>query len=358
MMKRILEFVALALALLSTSVGATSLASVDPAMPSLVPLPVGSTPLDPHSDRTSFSFIFAGDNRPASASCTQPPQLTDIVHEIKSSQASFVLWGGDIIYGKDVSKAAGEYPGFIQVVQGAGLPVITVPGNHEMSVKGTVDCPVPGKKHKEKKIDEPDRSGKLAAAYEAAIGSPYGVFRYGNSAFIGINTDDALDAEYDPGDCGYNGYVGKAQVDALKGTLESLSADNSVAHIFVFMHRPLHGAKSKDELGPSSVKEIGKFRSLLEPQKGKHWKYPKLSFVFASHEHLFYAYDPDSTLGEHDTFSRKDPSSKGPSFLVSGGAGAPLAGGGHFHYLTVKVDGDSVTAKYVPIGDTSSNCPP
>lgn len=343
-------------ALWSASICSTRTFAADLAMPTLAPLPAGSQSLDPHSASSSFSFIFAGDNRPASSSCSQPPQLTNIVNAIKSRQPSFVLWGGDIIYGKDVAKAASEYAGFIEAVQSAGVPVLTVPGNHEMSLKGTVDCPVPGKKHKEKKIDEPDRSGKLAAAYKAAIGTPYGMFRYGNAAFIGVNTDDALDSEYDPGDCGYNGYVGKAQVEALKGTLDSLSADDKVAHIFVFMHRPLHGAKSKDELGPDTVKEIEKFRSLLDPKDHKHWKYPKLSLVLASHEHLFYAYDPDKAM-KGGTLSRRDPSINGPNFLVSGGAGAPLANGGRFHYLAIAVNGNEVTVTYVPVDDSSSNCP-
>ena len=331
--------------------------AADPAMPALAPLPAGTPPLDPHAGTTSFSFVFAGDNRPASASCSQPPQLGTIVSAIKSSPPSFVLWGGDIIYGKDVDKAAGEYPGFVQAVQAAGVPILTVPGNHEMSVKGTVECPVPGKKHKQKKIDEPDRSGKLAAAYKAAIGVPYGSFRYGNAAFIGIDTDDALDADYDPGDCGYNGYVGHAQVEALAGALDAFSADDTVAHIVVFMHRPLHGAKSKDELGPGDVKSIKAFRALLDPAGQKHWKYPKLSLVLASHEHLFYAYDPGKAMAG-GTLTRKDPSPGGPAFLVSGGAGAPLADGGAFNYLTVQVSGDTVTVTYVPVTDTSSNCSP
>ena len=182
------------------------------------------------------------------------------------------------------------------------------------------------------------------------------MFRYGNAAFIGVNTDDALDSEYDPGDCGYNGYVGKSQVDALKGALDSLSADDKVAHIFVFMHRPLHGAKSKDELSPDNVKEIEKFRSLLDPKDRSHWKYPKLSLVLASHEHLFYAYDPDKAM-EAGTLTRKDPSSHGPNFFVSGGAGARLADGGHFHHLTIAVNADLVTVTYVPVDDSSSNCP-
>jgi Calcineurin-like phosphoesterase len=341
--------------LLSASVCVRNVKAADPAMPVLAPLPAGSQPLEPHAGVTSFSFIFAGDNRPATASCSQPPQLTDIVNAIKRSPPSFVVWGGDIIYGKNVNKAASEYPEYIKIVKGAGVPIMTVPGNHEASVKGTMDCPVPGKKHKEKKIDEPDRSGKLMAAYKAAIGEPYGTFRYGNAAFIGINTDDALDTEYDPGDCGYNGYVGKAQVEALEGTLSTLSADDSITHIFVFMHRPLHGAKSKDEIGPVGVKEIDKFRGLLDWKDAKHWKYPKLSLVLGSHEHLFYAYDPNGDM-KQGTLTRRDPSPLGPNYLVSGGAGAPLAEGGHFNYLRVAVKDSEVTAAYVPVEDLVGNC--
>ena len=355
MINHVLEIVARLAVLLWVTLGVGGAIAADATMPVLAPLPAGSRPLDPHAGVTAFSFIFAGDNRPAAASCSQPPQLGEIVNAIKTSAPSFVLWGGDIIYGRDATRAADEYAQYIQIVQGAGVPIVTVPGNHEMNVKGTVECPVPGKKHKEKKIDEPDRSGKLAAAYETAIGSPYGMFRYGNAAFIGVDTDDALDADYDPDACGYNGYVGKAQVQALKATLDSLSADDAVAHIFVFMHRPLHAVKSDDELGPPSVKQIGKFRALLDPQDASHWKYPKLSIVLASHEHLFYAYDPDAAMKD-GTLTRRDPASGGPNFLVSGGAGAPLANGGHFHYLTIAVNGDSVTVTYVPVDDSSSNC--
>ena len=325
------------------------------AMPPLAPIPAGSKPLDPNAGATSFTFIFAGDNRPAAPTCALPPQLTDVVNAVKASAPAFVLWGGDVIYGKDVSTAAGQYPAFIQAVNAGGVPVFVAPGNHELSLKGTIDCPVPGKKKKQKKIDEPDPSGKLAAAYQAALGVPYGMFRYGNSAFIAINTDDTLDAGYDPGNCGYNGYVGKVQVDAVRAALDALSSDTSVAHIFVFMHRPLHGAKSKDELGPSSAKEIAKLQSLLEPGQGV-WKYPKLSFVFASHEHLFYFYDPNGKAGQQGPFSRTDPSASGPSYVVSGGAGAPLSSAGHYHYLSVTVSGANVAATYMPINDSSSNC--
>src|SRR5205823_9087323 len=176
-------------------------------MPPLAPAPAGSKPIATNPSATSFTFVVAGDNRPAKSTCGQPPQLADVVSGIAALKPAFALWDGDVIYGKDPSAVAAQYPVFFTAIAKANTPVFVAPGNHELSLKGTVDCPVPGKKHKEKPIDEPDPSGQLAKAWVAAAGAPYGMFRYGNSAFIAINTDDSLNGEYNPGSCGYNGYV-------------------------------------------------------------------------------------------------------------------------------------------------------
>lgn len=332
-------------------------AGVAQTLPPLAPIPAGSQPIATNPSATSFTFVVAGDNRPAHDHCPQPPQLGDIVKAVAALQPAFVLWGGDIVYGKEAKKAKAQYPDFLSAVAAAGAPVFVTPGNHELSLKGTVDCPTSNPKKKEKPIDQPDPSGKLAKEFAKAIGAPYGAFRYGNSAFLSVNTDDVLDADYAPSACEYNGFVSKAQVDALEASLKALSADATVAHIFVFMHRPLHALQSKDEIGPSSVKQIAKLRKLLTPTAGKTWKYPKVSFVFASHEHLFYNYDPTGKVGQSGPFTRTDPSAGGPTYLVSGGAGAPLnSHGGYYHYLTVTVDGANVTATINRIDDTSSNC--
>jgi calcineurin-like phosphoesterase family protein len=320
-------------------------------MPQLLPAPAGSPAIDPNPTATSFTFVVAGDNRPAKSTCAQPPQLAAVVSGIAALKPAFALWDGDIVYGKNASAAASEYPAFFAAIAKAGAPVFVAPGNHELSLKGTIDCPVPGKKKKEKPIDEPDPSGQLAAAWLKYAGAAYGMFRYGNSAFIAVNTDDSLNGEYNPGDCGYNGYVGNAQLAALTAALNALQADAKVAHIFVFMHRPLNGSKSKDDIGPVSVPQIAKLYSLLTGTT-----ITKLSFVFASHQHLFYFYDPTGKVGQKGPFKRTDPSKKGPDFIVTGGAGAPLSSGGYFHYLTVKVDGDKVKVTIVPITDTSTNC--
>jgi len=347
--------IVLSLVVLMLSGSAAALAQT---LPPLAPIPAGSQPIPPNAGATSFTFIVAGDNRPAASSCLQPPQLGDIVKAIAAAKPAFVLWGGDVVYGKDATKAKAEYPDFLSAVSSAGAPIFVTPGNHELSLKGTVDCPVAGKPDKkEKPIDQPDPSGELAKEFVQAIGAPYGAFRYGNSAFLSVNTDDTLDSGYQPTVCEYNGFTGTTQLAALEASLVALSADSTVAHIFVFMHRPLHGLKSKDEIGPSSLKQIAKLRKLLTPTSGKSWKYPKVSFVFASHEHLFYNYDPTGKAGQTGPFTRTEPSPNGPGYLVTGGAGAPLnSHGGYYHYLTVTVNGSTVTATINHITDTSSNC--
>jgi len=125
----------------------------------------------------------------------------------------------------------------------------------------------------------------------------------------------------------------------------------------VFMHRPLHGrgAKEKDELGPDSVAAIHALHELLDWKDAKHWKYPKLSLVLASHEHLFFA-GSGMAAAAGGSLTRRDPSANGPNYLVSGGAGAPLAHGGEFHFLRIAVNGPTVSVTYVPVADSSSNC--
>src|SRR5438067_1386687 len=70
----------------------------------------------------------------------------------------------------------------------------------------------------------PDWSGSMAATYGTAMAPAYGVFRYGNAAFLIVNTDDVPDVAV-PTACEYNGFVGQAQLTALQTSLDQLSAD-------------------------------------------------------------------------------------------------------------------------------------
>jgi len=136
---------------------------------------------------------------------------------------AFVLWSGDTISGKKPDKEKKmkkEYEDFLGIVKGAGVPVFAAPGNHELNDKPkTQSCP--------KAIDEPDPSGNLLKYWEASMGAPFGVFRYGNAAFVSINTDDTVPPGVAIPPCTYNGYVGAGQIAALSATLAGLAADPS-----------------------------------------------------------------------------------------------------------------------------------
>lgn len=278
----------------------------------------------------------------------QPATLTAIVHAIHgmpgASAPAFVLWAGDTISGKkagDEKKMKAEYDEFLGIAKGAGVPVFSAPGNHELNIKAELNgC--------KKAIDEPDSSGTLLQYWTKYMGEPYGVFRYGNSAFVTVNTDDTVTKGAKIPKCKYNGYVGPDQLAALQATLAELSADTSVGHIFVVLHRPVEASPvdPKNQLDKTSRDPLKKV--LEDP------KYPNVSFIFAAHQHLFYFHDKKNPY-QTGPFERMDPAGKKPAYVITGGAGAPLTKkatpqtGGYHHYLVVQVDGAKITATVMKV---------
>jgi hypothetical protein len=321
---------------------AAASAAAAQTLPALVPLP-GTGTLGTPADPASFTFVVAGDNRPAKSGDPQPATLTTVVKAVKGMSGAgapaFVLWSGDTISGKKPDKEKKmkkEYEEFLGIVQGAGAPVFAAPGNHELNDKPKgQSCP--------KAIDLPDPSGNLLKYWETSMGQPFGVFRYGNAAFVSINTDDTVGAGVNIPPCQYNGYVGPGQQAALSATLAALSADKSVAHIFVFMHRPLYASPVNPD-GQLADASRDPLKAILDDTA----KYPNVSFVFAAHQHLFYYHDKDKPY-QTGPFQRTDPAGAKPAYIVSGGAGAPLtkkatpATGGYHNYLVVQVKGADVT---------------
>jgi hypothetical protein len=292
-----------------------------PALPPLAGTPALGTPADPNH----FTFVVAGDNRPATETATPTATIQQIFTEVGalSPKPPFVALLGDIIYGKndkDPELVAQEYAAFLKVVQSAGVPVFNAPGNHEMNKKGN------------------QSSKTMQAWYNQYTQSlPYGAFTYGNSRFIALNTDDLPGA----GDCAGAGVAAKGKKRASKSVAKDgasknkqqkpqgdlgqaqlaqlaaeLAADQAIPNVFVLMHRPIYAQKSSSRLAKGC-------RDLL---KDLFARYPNVRLVMASHEHLFY--QPPAT---------KPPPP--PSYVISGGAGAPLAAGGWYNYLVVTVDG-------------------
>jgi hypothetical protein len=323
-------------------------AAAAPGFPPLAPLP-GTGSLGTPADANSFVFVVAGDDRPAKSGDPLPPTLTTIVQKIQGmtgggSAPAFALWAGDTISGKkpdDEAKMKKQYDEFLGIVKGAGVPVFSAPGNHELNLKADPQgCP--------DAIDLPDPSGNLQRFWTTYMGAPFGVFRYGNSAFVALNTDDLPGKGVKLSKCKYNGYVGPDQLAALDATLAALSADKSVAHIFVIVHRPVEASpvNLKNQLDKKSRDPL---KAILENPK-----YPNVSFVFAAHQHLFYFHDKQNPWST-GPFERQDPAGKKPSYVITGGAGAPLTGkstpatGGFHHYLVVQVAGAKVTTTVVKV---------
>jgi hypothetical protein len=323
--------------------------------PTMTQLPTGAAAL-PASNSSSFTFVVAGDNRPAHDGDPLTTPLLDIVKQLAAAPPAFVVWGGDTVYGKQDVGIDAQYAQFLAAFKPVSVPVFNAPGNHEMVVQTMVACGTGGDPYNG---ELPDFSGSMMASYQKDMAPLYGMFRYGNAAFLIINTDDVLDVNLTNG-CDYNGYVGKAQLAALQATLDALKTDTTVTHVFCFMHRPIRdkggsqigGAKS--DTSPYN-QQVEAFRHLLDGSK-----YPKITFVFASHDHLLYV-DP-APSNANGPFTGSVPNAGKPAFIVTGGAGAPLSGcgkgkigkpGAYFHYATVTVNGSNVTVNVVPLYGTT-----
>ena len=106
-------------------------------MPELSPLP-GTGSLSQPSNPAQFTFVLAGDNRPAHRQCAQPPtpgKIFSAVQQMQNPSAAFVLWTGDTISGKQPDKPKrmrDQYREFLGIAKTAGVPVFNAPGNHEI----------------------------------------------------------------------------------------------------------------------------------------------------------------------------------------------------------------------------------
>src|SRR5437762_4828636 len=213
------------LVVLLLGIGVSAFAQTFPA---ITQLPTGAPALQASSS-SSFTFVVAGDNRPAKNGDPLTQPLLDIVQKLAANPPAFVVWNGDTVYGKQDVGIDAQYAQFLAAFKPLSVPVFNAPGNHEMVVQTMVAC---GTASDPYNGELPDFSGSMMASYQKDMGPLYGMFRYGNAAFLIINTDDVLDVTLTNA-CDYNGYVGKAQLAALQATLDQLAGDGTT-HVFCF----------------------------------------------------------------------------------------------------------------------------
>jgi hypothetical protein len=325
-------------------------------MPPAQPLPTGAPMLDPTPAATKFTFVVAGDNRPAKWSLPATQPFLDIAARLAAQPPAFVVWNGDNVFGKREVGIAAQYVEYLSIMRKVPVPVFNAPGNHELAVQTNIAC---GTSSDPWNAEIPDWSGSMLAQYTYSMAPPYGMFRYGNAAFLLVNTDDVPDVAI-PSACEYVGVVSQAQLAALKTSIDQLSADKSIAHIFFFMHRPIHDDNGSQLAAPTAgtpyANQLAQFCALLDNNT-----HPKVTFVFASHDHRLFVYPTPANA--NGPFTRSVPANGNPTFIVTGGAGAPLEGcksgssarppGAYYHYLSVAVDGPNVTATVVPLYGTT-----
>lgn len=295
---------------------------------------------------TKFCFIAAGDNRPAEETLPQPQVLTQIFNDAQRFKPAFFLWCGDIIYGHEDhrKKLEKQYKEFFGIAALAKVPVFNSPGNHEMDTTTKTST---------EKIETPDK--KLQDYYLEfmkfpAKAPPYGAFDYGNSRFIAVDTEEVGGPSPTPTSTPASGKKlkldpGFVSSKQIKHLTEDLDANKAKAHIFVFMHHPIIPAKSSSGLYPPNASDL---QALFQ-------NYPNVSYVIAAHEHLYF-----NATGTGLT----DPAPSGPSYVISGGAGAPLDKCPDSatancvsanHYLVFRVDGNAVSLELdqIPLALTS-----
>ena len=233
----------------------------------------------------AFTFVVLGDNR-GDDSGDQPPAFSEVLQEVERVGPAFVLDSGDMIYGhtSEETRVRDQWRRYREAIQRFRPPIFHVPGNHDL-------------------WDEPS-----ARIYRELWGNPYFSFDYGNSRFIGLDTETA------------NGHLGEEQLHWLETQFRGLTQTN----VFVFLHRPLFPVDGG--IG-SSLDKFESERDQIHQLFVRNRKFVR--GVFAGHEHLY-------------SFQPRD----GVPYYISGGAGAPLyiapELGGFHHFLRVQVRGDQV----------------
>src|SRR3954451_4389432 len=97
-------------------------------MPSITPLPTGAPALPAEPSMTKFTFVVAGDNRPAHRGDPLTQPMLDIVSKLSTNAPAFVMWDGDLVFGKEAVKIGDEYTQVIDALKKVPVPVFNAPG--------------------------------------------------------------------------------------------------------------------------------------------------------------------------------------------------------------------------------------
>ena len=241
------------------------------------------------NDPEKFSFAVVGDKTGGGEK--NWPIFDRVLDEISRLRPDFAIMVGDLIQGytKDVEVIESQWAEFRDHAGRIEIPFFFLPGNHDISNKEMYDF------------------------WESNVGKTYYSFRYKNSHFILLNTEEGW----------RNGEetFGSEQLEWLRKDIE---ANRDAAHRFLFMHRPVWYHKGE---------------SYAQWEQIEEWLSGLSYTVFAGHFHRL-SYE-----------MRRNR----PYYVLSAsGAGLQpteaLEMGRFFHYTVVTVDGEDVYVAIVEPG--------
>lgn len=198
------------------------------------------THLNFKNSEQDFSFAIVSDNSGGS----RPGVFQSAVLKLNLLKPDFVMSIGDLIdtkdYNTDTTKIndsiiQGKWIDFKNVISKLDVPFFYVAGNNDI------------------------RNNKMKLYWEKEFGALYYSFKYKNTLFIILNSEDL------PGN--RNGSLGEKQIKWLKKTLVE---NTSVKWTFIFLHRPIWLYKDQNDW--QEIESLIKNRSLT---------------VFAGHHHAY-----------------------------------------------------------------------
>jgi 3',5'-cyclic AMP phosphodiesterase CpdA len=236
-----------------------------------------------------FSFVVLGDNR------SGDDMYRKLVSLAMERKPDFIINTGDMI---TTPGNKHDWAKFWEMSKPITVPYFLVVGNHDAHPK----VPLSEKTYKEQ-VDLPGNE-------------LYYSFTAGNSLFI------VLDSFIDDQE--------KRIMGEQLQWLETVLANSTQKHKFVFLHHPLYTDLGKGHHAHDSLDKYPENRDMLDALFAEF----KVDAVFSGHEHYYERRTVDGIF-----------------YIITGGGGAPMYDkeeyGGFNHFVLVTVDGDKMSAEVI-----------